>query len=242
MTLSQFLRILRAHAGSIFLTFVLIVGATAIVSEMLPREYIATTAIVIEYRGNGQAAESMPPAQLYPGYLATQVDVLSSQSVALQVVDKLGLVNHPDLQALYFAAPLAALVDDVRDLLARAGIDFTLPEEWADRLGLDDDDSAVPDEKLERYRLADQLLRRLSVNPTPDSSVIKLSYTAANASAAARAANTFVAAYQQVTLNLNTEPARESSSWFDEQLSSLRAELDAARDKYSKFQQGAGIV
>ncbi|HKE43146.1 MAG TPA: GNVR domain-containing protein [Steroidobacteraceae bacterium] len=241
MTLSQFLRILRAHAGSIFLTFVLIVGVTAIVTEMLPREYVGTTAVVIEYRGTGPAAQNMPPAQLYPGYLATQVDVLQSQQVAVQVVDKLGLVNHPDLQALYFAAPLGALMDDLRDLLARLGIDLTLPAQWAEFFGINDDE-AVPDEKLDRYRLADQLLKRLDVAPTPDSSVIKLSYTAANASAAARAANMFITAYQQVTLNLNTDPARESSTWFDEQLSSLRAELDAARTKYSKFEQGAGIV
>jgi polysaccharide biosynthesis transport protein len=244
MTLSQFLRILRAHAGSIFLTFVLIVGATAIVTEMLPREYISTTAIVIEYRGSGQAAQSMPPAQLYPGYLATQVDVLQSQSVALQVVDKLGLVSHPELQSQYFAAPLAALFDDLSDLLADVGIDLNgLWQGLTERLGLNTDDgTGVPDQSLDRYRLADQLLKRLDVNPTPDSSVIKLSYTAANASAAARAANMFVTAYQQTTLNLNTDPARESSSWYDEQLSSLRAELDQARSKFSKFQQSTGIV
>jgi len=185
----------------------------------------------------------MPPAQLYPGYLATQVDVLSSQSVALQVVDKLGLVNHPDLQACILRRRSPPWWTTCADLLARAGIDFTLPEEWADRLGLDDDDSAVPDEKLERYRLADQLLRRLSVNPTPDSSVIKLSYTARERFSSARAGEhvrrRLPAGHAQPQYRAGTRVL----SWFRlRQLSSLRAELDAARDKYSEVPAGAGIV
>ncbi len=70
---------------------------TLIASLIIPKTYKATTTLVIDYKATDPVSGMTPPAQLMPGYLATQVDIIGSRNVALKVVDKLGLARDPAL-------------------------------------------------------------------------------------------------------------------------------------------------
>jgi len=94
---------------------------------------------------------------------------------------------------------------------------------------------------LERY-FAGVLQRGLSVDPGRGSSIINLSFTAADPIFAQAAANAFAQAYQDVSVELRVAPARQSATFLDEQFKSLRANLEAAQSRMSKFQQTKGIV
>ena len=94
---------------------------------------------------------------------------------------------------------------------------------------------------LERY-FADVLGRGLSVEPGRGSSVINLSFTAQDPIFAQAAANAFAQAYMDVSVDLRVAPARQSASFLDEQNKTLRANLEAAQSRLSKFQQTKGIV
>ncbi|HEX6362250.1 MAG TPA: GNVR domain-containing protein, partial [Albitalea sp.] len=59
---------------------------------------------------------------------------------------------------------------------------------------------------------------------------------------AAAAANAFAQAYMDVSVELRVEPARQSATWLDEQSRQLRATLESAQAKLSKFQQDKGLV
>jgi succinoglycan biosynthesis transport protein ExoP len=95
MTFAQFLGILRARWWIAVGTLILTVGATVVVSLLLPKQYTATTNLVIDYKGTDPILGIMLPAQMMPGYMATQVDIIQSRRVAIEVVKSLGFAQSP---------------------------------------------------------------------------------------------------------------------------------------------------
>ncbi len=89
--------------------------------------------------------------------------------------------------------------------------------------------------------LADRLLKTLVVDKN-HSSVIQVSYSAADGRFAALMANAFAQAYIDTNLELRVEPARQSSQWFNGQLKQLRETLEKAQAKLTAYQRDHGIV
>ena len=102
----------------------------------------------------------------------------------------------------------------------------------------DDTGGKVP---IERY-YAGMMQRGLTVEPVRGSNLIEVSFSAADPQFAQSAANAFVQAYLDVSVELRIAPARQSAAFLDEQTKVLRANLEAAQAKLSKFQQEKGIV
>lgn len=91
MNILQFLLILKAHAKLILLTLILSVGLVGGISLLLPKAYTSTASLVVNVRGADPVTGQAMQSQQIAGYLATQVDVIRSPSVALKVVDDLKL-------------------------------------------------------------------------------------------------------------------------------------------------------
>jgi succinoglycan biosynthesis transport protein ExoP len=202
MNLIQFFLILKARKGLIFMSLALTVLIVGAVSALMPKVYTATASIVVNLQGADPVTGLAMPSQLIPGYLATQVDIISSQNVALKVVD-----------ALKLAPPAASPADTSADgRMSR--------RDWQ----------------------ANALLKNLDVQPSRESSVLYVTYKSRDPQTAARVANAFVQAYIQTNLELKTQPARETATWFDQQLGELRNNLAQAQSKLSSYQQSKGIV
>ncbi|WP_196855254.1 chain length determinant protein EpsF [Janthinobacterium sp. CAN_S1] len=116
MNFSQFLLILQARKKIMFLTLIVTVLATLSVSLLLPKSYKATSSLVMNYKGVDPVTGLAMPGQLLPGYMATQIDIISSKNVALRVVDNLGLANSPAVIEQFNAATEGK--GTVRDWLA----------------------------------------------------------------------------------------------------------------------------
>jgi chain length determinant protein EpsF len=89
--------------------------------------------------------------------------------------------------------------------------------------------------------LAESLLPRLKVE-TSQSSIIRVTFSAADPNFAARVADAFANAYIETMLELRVEPTRQAAVWYDEQLKSLRANLEDAQAKLTSYLQKNGIV
>jgi chain length determinant protein EpsF len=94
---------------------------------------------------------------------------------------------------------------------------------------------------LERY-FANLLQRGLAVEVIRGSNLIDVTFSAPDPQFAQAAANAFVQAYLDISVELRVAPARQSAAFLDEQTKVLRAELEAAQTKLTKFQQEKGIV
>lgn len=94
MTFSQFLSILKARWLLALLVFVLTVGATLVVSLMLPKKYTASAAVVLDVRSPDPVIGMVLGAMATPAYMATQVDIVQSERVAIRVVQGLRMTEN----------------------------------------------------------------------------------------------------------------------------------------------------
>jgi chain length determinant protein EpsF len=94
MNPQQFLRILRARYRIALLILLATVAVTVAVSLLLPKQYRATTSVVIDVKSPDPVAGMVLPAMAIPGYMATQVDIINSDRVAREVVKALRLDQY----------------------------------------------------------------------------------------------------------------------------------------------------
>ena len=99
MTLQQFLFILRARYLVALLVFVVTVATTVVVSLLLPKQYTASAAVVIDVKSPDPVSGMMLQGMMAPGYMATQIDIINSDRVAKAVVKLLKLDTSPTVQA-----------------------------------------------------------------------------------------------------------------------------------------------
>lgn len=84
----------------------------------MPKQYVATTSLFIEQRVvDPVTGTSVAPSQLLASYIATQVDIITSQAVAAKVVDDLKLTGDPKYQADFAKNP-ALNQGQLRDWIA----------------------------------------------------------------------------------------------------------------------------
>lgn len=90
--------------------------------------------------------------------------------------------------------------------------------------------------------LAGLLQTKLEVEPSRESNVITVSYTATTPEFAAIMANSFANAYIQTNLDLRVEPAKQMAVWYDQQMEQLRENLSKAQQKLTAYQREKGLV
>ena len=203
MTFGQFLSILRARGWVAVLVLGLTVATTLAVSLLLPRQYEATASVVVDFKPDPVSAAvygGMPS----PAVMATQVDIIGSERVALRVVRSLRLNENPQIR-----------------------------QQWQDETG--------GEGSVEQW-LIGLFAKSLDIQPSRESSVIRVSYKAPDPRFAAGMANAFVQAYIDTALELRVNPARQYSGFFDTQVKELREALETAQSRISTFQKDNGII
>jgi chain length determinant protein EpsF len=95
MNVHQFLLILLARKKIILTTLLLTVALALGWSLIQGKTYKATASVLLNYKGVDPLTGLTMPGQLLPGYMATQIDIISSKNVALRVVDALRLASSP---------------------------------------------------------------------------------------------------------------------------------------------------
>ena len=94
MTLQQFVDILKARWKLALLLFALTLGAAVGLSLVLPSKYTATAQVLVDMKSPDPVLGLLMPGQLTPGFMATQIDIITSQRVALNVVDALRIAEN----------------------------------------------------------------------------------------------------------------------------------------------------
>lgn len=97
MTFAQFLSILRARRLAALLVFGLVVAITVVVSLLLPKQYTGNASVVIDIKPDPVSA-TVFSGLTAQGFMATQVDILQSERVALRVIRDLKLAENPTIR------------------------------------------------------------------------------------------------------------------------------------------------
>lgn len=90
--------------------------------------------------------------------------------------------------------------------------------------------------------LVETFQKELDVKPSRESSVINVSYRAADPRFAAGLVNAFVQAYIETALDLRVDPAKQYSSFFELRGKEARDSLEKAQSRLSAFQRESGVV
>lgn len=80
------------------LVLLLVVAGTVGVNFLLPKQYTSTAAVLLDVKSPDPIAGMVFPGMMSPGYMATQVDVIQSERVAMRVVRSLRLNENPAMR------------------------------------------------------------------------------------------------------------------------------------------------
>ncbi len=203
MSFMQFISILRARWKVAAAVFALVLLGTLAVSLIRAKQYEATSSVVVDFKPD-PISNAMYGGMPSPAVMATQVDIINSERVALRVVRLLRLTESAEFR--------------------RA---------WQSDTG--------GQGSMEQWMVA-LLQRELTVQPSRESSVIRISYQAPDPRYAAAMANAFAQAYIDTALELRVNPARQYTGFFDQQVKEHRENFEKAQAKLSAFQKEKGII
>jgi succinoglycan biosynthesis transport protein ExoP len=216
MNISQILRSLKARIKIVLFTFLITVLTATVVSLLLPNSYKATTQLVANYNGTDSVTGTVNQSQLATtSYMATQQDIIKSDSTAIKVVDALHLADNKRMREKFLTP-----VEQLKERLMGP------PEQLGDL----------------RNWLAGKLASKLEIDPSRESNVIQLSFTDTDPKFAADVANAFANAYLSLSTQLKVEPAQHAAAYFDQQTKAFRDNLVQAQTRLSKYQQEKGIT
>jgi chain length determinant protein EpsF len=94
MSIKQILRIIWARKWLVLALLVLVSVVGSVVTFLLPKQFTAETAMVVEMRID-PALGALAPALAAPSYMATQIEIIKSERVASRVVKMLGVERSP---------------------------------------------------------------------------------------------------------------------------------------------------
>lgn len=95
MSLYQFFLIFKARFKIILITLITFIIFGVLYVIFMPSTFKSTATLILNYKGVDPVTGITLPAQLMPGYMATQVNILNSHRIATAVVDRLDLTKNP---------------------------------------------------------------------------------------------------------------------------------------------------
>ncbi len=98
------------------------------------------------------------------------------------------------------------------------------------------------DAKLDQRRMLGFLAQGLIVTPKRDSSVLTIAFQARDPALAAQLADAFAQAYMYTNLELRIEPAKQTTQWYNQQLTGLRTDLIDKQNALSTYQEEHNII
>jgi chain length determinant protein EpsF len=104
MNLAQFLNVLKARWRGAALTMALTIGLTLSISLALPKKYLATAAVVVDVKSPDPILGMILGSNMSSSYMATQLDIITSDRVAQRVVRELKLAENTQLRQDWLSA------------------------------------------------------------------------------------------------------------------------------------------
>lgn len=97
MTFANFIAIVRARLWLLLVVMGVTVVTAVVISFLLPKKYVAVASVVVDAKPDPVSA-LIYPGLASPAFMATQVDVMGSDRVALRVVRDLKLTENPEIR------------------------------------------------------------------------------------------------------------------------------------------------
>jgi succinoglycan biosynthesis transport protein ExoP len=161
------------------------------------------------------------------GSVLSQVEILSSQKIALDVVDKLDLTNNAEFQA-GGRSPLGSVTRTIRSVL-----NF---RSWFNS------DTLAADREVERQQAANAVRGGLTAERVGRSYVLSISYTSPSAELSAKIANAIAESYLTDQLDSKYEATRRASEWLQQRIAELKQKALESDLAVQKFKSSNNLI
>ena len=104
MSLQQLFLILRSRYRIALLAMAVTMALTLVVSLLLPKRYVANTAVVVDIKTPDPLGGVLLPPTAMPSYIPTQIDIINSERVAQRVVKLLKLDQNQAVREQWMEA------------------------------------------------------------------------------------------------------------------------------------------
>ncbi|MBW8301006.1 MAG: exopolysaccharide transport family protein [Hydrogenophaga sp.] len=160
--------------------------------------------------------------------IASQVEIVKSEAIALDVIRRLDLVNDPELvNTSSFRAIVMGFLASTADILSG-----TTQEDAA---------TAVSEEEQLR-RVMGRFLSRVTVQRVGQSYVLQIGYSSSDPQKAARTANALAEAYIRNGMNERAEAAKRGATWLESRLAEIGIKAREAAIAAEEFRNRNGIT
>lgn len=221
--------------------FLLSVGtAWGILSQITPT-YSASTKVIIEGRKTRflDLHEVLTNLQPQMATVLSEVEVLTSDTLARRVADQLNLYNDPDFNPSLRPPQEARFIGAVTDVISG-----TLGAVLGPVLGKGEAVELSAEERERRMRTAvvNRVRSGLSVEAVRQSLVIRLTYRSTDPARAAQLVNAYAEAYIDQQLEAKFEAVRRASLWLNSRMSDLRSAMVESESAVAAYRSATGLV
>jgi polysaccharide biosynthesis transport protein len=217
-TASDYWRIIVRHKRLILVLMAAVLLGTGILMCVIPPSYVATSTILIDHRApkveiKPAGSETQPLSdEEADDYYGTQYKILQSRSLALRVIQDLGLQDSPLLDA----PPLLA---------------------W---LGIKSSSKQTKLEKREEE--IDSYLKRLTVKPQTGTRLVTISFSAPDPMLAARIANAQVRTYVAQGEQRRDQASTTARDFLEKKLQQVQDRVEKSEAALNDYRRQRGIV
>ena len=118
LSLAQIFAIVRAYQKKSLLIAAVLLAVAGVIIKLLPKTYVATTTLMMNYEVNDPMGGKEFPIGLLGSYISTQMEIMQSAEVLLPVVDDLKLTQDREFSSGFNGRP-DKLRDWVKDNLVK---------------------------------------------------------------------------------------------------------------------------
>lgn len=215
----------------VFLSVVVVTVAFAgLVSLVSPREYTATTQIMIDLKNQPQLnlEDAMQGAPPDTRMVDTEVKIMQSRSVAEKVVSTLRLDKDPEFNSrLRPLSPIQQVTGAIKGLINASAP--TQAEAQAT--------AAQPIQKV-----ADSVLSNVAAKRSGASYIIDLAITTSDPKKSAAIANAFGEAYMLSQLDSKFDNARRTNLWLNDRLGELQKQVMTAESAAANYRADNNLM
>ncbi len=216
--LGEYIRVLVKRKWTVVACLVTIFSVVAVASLKMTPVYEASGSIAINKPDSGLVNFNNSPTfsvDYYdPTELETEVKILQSDLLALQVVKELALDRRPEFGGR--TSPLPSSLDLAPDPLQA--------------------DSGLTSSLLSGFRGS------LRVNLSPNTHIIEVHYRSANKELAANVVNTLMNTYTENNFKSRFDSTMQASDWLSKQLVDLQMKVETSQEKLVRYQKEHEIL
>ena len=214
--IKEYLWIFYKHRWTILTFFVVTVALTFVYNILAQPEYRSSTLVLIEKENPNivDFKEIYAIDVTSKEFYQTQYSILVGRFIAREVIDKLGLWEHPE-----FARKRP---DDIAEDMSEAELKQF--------------------EIARKERVINRFLERLNVQPVRNTQLVRVSFVSATPAIAAKVANAVVQTYMEYTLSTKIKANVGASGVLRRQISEERKKLEESEKLLQEYKEKYKII